>query len=110
MGLYLDQASLAPEHQGQDKQNSTGTKWSEVLKQPHLDAVANLELRSVRGHGLFHDDIGIYREEAVLRLRLQTLGLIFDFLVQNKIAPIIELASMPSAWRPTRRRPCSIGR
>jgi xylan 1,4-beta-xylosidase len=99
IGLYLDQASLDANHQAQDKQNAKGAKWSEVLKQQTVDAVANLELKSVRAHGLFHDDVGIYREDASGNAvyDFSRSDKIFDFLVENTIAPIIELASMPSA-------------
>lgn len=98
MGLYLDQATLPAQFQGQDKQNANGMKWSEAIKQQTLDAIENLELRSVRGHGLFHDDIGIYREDNGTPVYDFTRSdIIFDFLVQNHVAPIVELASMPSA-------------
>src|SRR6478735_1234552 len=98
IGLYLNQSQLAPAFQAQDKLNHDGTHWSDTLKAQTLDAVKNLELRSVRAHGLFHDDVGIYREEGGTPVYDFTRSdIIFDFLVQNKIAPIIELASMPAA-------------
>lgn len=97
MGLYLPAASLAEEFAGQDKTNFDGGVWSTELRAHTLDAVENLELRSVRGHGLFHDDIGIYSEDesgnAVYDFSRSDQ--IFDFLVENGIAPIVELASMP---------------
>lgn len=96
LGLYLDQADLAAEHQAQDKLNFNGLRWSQVLKDHTLDAIQNLGLTSVRGHGLFHDDIGIYREENGQPVYdFSRSDKIFDFFVQNNIAPIIELASMP---------------
>ncbi len=98
MGLYLDQSQLAAEHQAQDKLNHDGIRWSQVLKDHTEDAVQNLELKSIRAHGLFHDDIGIYKEvngEPVYDFSRSDI--IFDFLVAHGIAPIIELASMPSA-------------
>lgn len=99
MGLYLNASQLPSAFQKQDKKNHDGTAWSEVLKAQTLDAVKNLELRSVRGHGLFHDDIGIYSEnsDGSPKFDFTRSDIIFDFLVANKIAPIIELASMPSA-------------
>lgn len=98
MGLYLDGAALDPAHQGQDKQSFDKKKWSDVLKQHTVDAVRELGLNGVRGHGLFHDDIGIYREENGMPVYDFTRSdMIFDFLVQNGISPIIELADMPSA-------------
>jgi xylan 1,4-beta-xylosidase len=98
LGLYLNQSQLPAAFQGQDKLNHDGVRWSEALKAQTLDAVKNLELRSVRAHGLFHDDIGIYKEEGGNPVYDFTRSdIIFDFLVANKIAPIVELASMPAA-------------
>jgi xylan 1,4-beta-xylosidase len=99
MGLYLASDRLAPEYQAQDRLNHDGRPWSEVLREQTLDAVENLELRSVRGHGLFHDDIGIYSEDESGNpvYNFTRSDDIFDFLVDNGIAPIVELASMPSA-------------
>lgn len=98
MGLYLDGAALDPAYAAQDKQSFDKKKWSAVLQQQTLDAVKELGLTSVRAHGLFHDDIGIYREEGgVPVFDFRRSDLIFDFLVANHVAPIIELASMPSA-------------
>jgi beta-xylosidase len=98
MGLYLEQSQLAAEHQAQDKLNFDGIRWSQVLKDHTLDAVQNLGLKSIRAHGLFHDDIGIYREENGQPVFDFTRSdIIFDFLVQQGIEPIIELASMPAA-------------
>lgn len=98
MGLYLSQSELPPAFQAQDKTSFDGKRWSDVLKQHTTDAVANLGLTSVRGHGLFHDDIGIYSEPGgTPTYDFTRSDIIFDFLVQNRIAPIVELASMPSA-------------
>ena len=98
MGLYLSQSQLPAAFQAQDKTSFDGKKWSDVLKAHTTDAVANLGLTSVRGHGLFHDDIGIYSEPGgTPTYDFTRSDLIFDFLVQNHVAPIVELASMPSA-------------
>ena len=99
LGLYLNQSQLPAAFQAQDKLNHDGVRWSDALKQQTLDAVSNLELKSVRAHGLFHDDIGIYKEDSAGTpvYDFTRSDLIFDFLVQNHIAPIIELASMPAA-------------
>jgi xylan 1,4-beta-xylosidase len=98
MGLYLSQSELPAAFQAQDKTSHDGKKWSDVLKQHTTDAVANLGLKSVRAHGLFHDDIGIYSEvDGVPTFDFARSDIIFDFLVQNGVAPIIELASMPAA-------------
>src|SRR5690606_16152530 len=74
-------------------------RWSEILREQTVEAVETLELRSVRGHGLFHDDIGIYSEDASGNpvYDFTRFDDIFDFLVANGIAPILELAPMPSA-------------
>jgi xylan 1,4-beta-xylosidase len=98
MGLYLSQSQLPAAFQAQDKTSFDGKKWSDVLKEHTTDAVANLGLKSVRGHGLFHDDIGIYSEPGgTPTYDFTRSDIIFDFLVQNGIAPIVELASMPAA-------------
>jgi xylan 1,4-beta-xylosidase len=99
LGLYLDRDLLAPAFQAQDRDNHDGRRWSQVLKEQTLEAIQTLELRSVRAHGLFHDDIGIYSEDSSGNAvyDFTRSDTIFDFLVQNGVAPIIELAPMPSA-------------
>lgn len=98
LGLYLNASQLPAAFKDQDRKNKDGTLWSETLKAQTIDAVKNLELRSVRAHGLFHDDIGIYSEtNGTPSFDFTRSDIIFDFLVANKIAPIIELASMPAA-------------
>jgi xylan 1,4-beta-xylosidase len=98
MGLYLGQSQLPAAFQAQDKMSFDGRRWSDVLKAHTTDAVANLGLRSVRAHGLFHDDIGIYSEPGgTPTYDFTRSDIIFDFLVQNGVAPIVELASMPAA-------------
>jgi len=99
MGLYLNQSELPAAFQAQDKLNHDGMRWSDALKAQTVDAVKNLELKSVRAHGLFHDDIGIYKEDSAGTpvYDFTRSDKIFDFLVQNHVAPIVELASMPAA-------------
>ena len=98
MGLYLDQSQLPAAFQAQDKTSFDGKKWSDVLKDHTRDAVANLGLTSIRAHGLFHDDIGIYSEPGgTPAYDFTRSDIIFDFLVENHVAPIVELASMPAA-------------
>ena len=99
LGLYLNQSQLPAAFQAQDKLNHDGVRWSDALKQQTVDAVSNLELKSVRAHGLFHDDIGIYKEDSAGTpvYDFTRSDIIFDFLVQNHVAPIVELASMPAA-------------
>lgn len=99
MGLYLDRDKLAPEFQDQDRDNHDGRRWSQMLREQTAEAVQTLELRSVRGHGLFHDDIGIYSEDENGNpvYDFTRSDDIFDFLVELGIAPIVELAPMPAA-------------
>lgn len=99
MGLYLDRDMLDPEFQAQDRESFDGRRWSQVLREQTTEAVQSLELRRVRGHGLFHDDIGIYREDenGSPVYDFTRSDVIFDFLVNNGIAPIVELAPMPAA-------------
>ncbi len=70
-----------------------------VLKEHTLDGVANLDMRRIRSHGLFHDDIGIYGEDESGNpvLDFSKSDLIFDFLNDQGLIPIIELGPMPSA-------------
>jgi xylan 1,4-beta-xylosidase len=97
--LYLDRDSLAPAFQAQDRDTNDGRRWSEVLREQTTNAVQALQLTSVRAHGLFHDDIGIYSEDAsgTPAYDFTRSDAIFDFLVPLGIAPIVELAPMPSA-------------
>ncbi len=99
LGLYLPKDSLAAEYAEQDKANFEGKPWSEMLKEQTLDAVANLGLKRVRAHGMFHDDIGMYSEDGSGNpvFNFERSDIIFDFLVENGISPIVELASMPKA-------------
>lgn len=73
--------------------------WGETLKAHTVDGVGNLGLTSVRQHGLFHDDIGIYSEDGSGNpvYDFTKSDEIFDFLIEVGIEPIIELAPMPSA-------------
>jgi xylan 1,4-beta-xylosidase len=76
----------------------TESGWGATLKAHVLDGIQNLELNGIRAHGLFHDDIGIYREEGGAPVYdFSRSDQIFDFLVQNGVAPIVELGSMPAA-------------
>ena len=98
LGLYLNKSQLPAAFQAQDKMNHDGVAWSDALKAQTVDAVKTLGLTSVRAHGTFHDDIGIYSENnGTPAYDFTRSDIIFDFLTQNHIAPIVELASMPSA-------------
>ncbi len=70
--------------------------WGETLKAHVIDGVQNLGLTSIRAHGLFHDDLGMYREQDGNPVYDFTRSdMIFDFLTAQGINPIVELASMP---------------
>lgn len=73
--------------------------WGQTLKEHTLDGIENLGLTSLRQHGLFHDDIGIYTEDESGNpvYNFEKSDQIFDFFVEKGIEPIIELAPMPSA-------------
>ena len=72
--------------------------WGQTLKDHVVDGVQNLGLTSIRAHGMFHDDIGMYREEdGVPVYDFTRSDEIFDFLVGEGVEPIVELADMPSA-------------
>lgn len=72
--------------------------WGATLKEHTMDGVQNLGMKRIRSHGLFHDDIGIYTEEGdVPQFNFEKSDQIFDFLVGQGIAPIVELGPMPSA-------------
>lgn len=70
--------------------------WGQILKKHVTDGVTNLGLRSLRQHGLFHDDIGIYKEvDGAPVYDFTKADQIFDFFVGLGIEPIVELAPMP---------------
>jgi len=99
LGLYLPSSSLDAAFQGQDKTNFDTRKWSEVFREQTVEAVQTLGMNSVRAHGTFHDDIGIYSEDSAGTpvYNWTRSDEIFHFLVDSGIAPIVELASMPAA-------------
>lgn len=70
--------------------------WGETLRNHVIDGVLNLGLTSMRQHGLFHEDIGIYHEENGTPVYDFSISdQIFDFFVENGVEPIVELGSMP---------------
>ncbi len=75
----------------------TDNNWGETLKNHITDGVANLGVKRLRQHGLFHDDIGIYHEDSNGNAvyDFSKSDQIFDFFMAQGIAPIIELAPMP---------------
>jgi xylan 1,4-beta-xylosidase len=68
----------------------------------HLSIVQNeIGFKYTRGHGLFHDDIGIYREDEVngeIRpfYNFTYIDRIFDAFLERGIRPFVELGFMPS--------------
>ncbi|HBF37365.1 MAG TPA: xylan 1,4-beta-xylosidase [Firmicutes bacterium] len=68
----------------------------------HLSIVQNeIGFQYIRGHGLFHDDIGIYREDEVngeIRpfYNFTYIDRIFDAFLERGIRPFVELGFMPS--------------
>jgi len=74
----------------------TDRGWGDTLKAHVTDGVMNLGLKSLRQHGLFHDDVGIYKEvNGAPVYDFSKSDQIFDFFVGLGIEPIVELAPMP---------------
>ncbi len=70
--------------------------WGATLQAHVVDGVQNLGLTSLRQHGLFHEDIGIYHEENGTPVYdFSVSDQVFDFFVAQGIMPIVELGSMP---------------
>ncbi|MCL1994591.1 MAG: glycosyl hydrolase, partial [Defluviitaleaceae bacterium] len=77
-----------------------------ALRKEYLDALAlavkEIGFKYIRGHGLFHDDIGIYREyewegEQKVMYNFTYIDQIFDSFLEIGIKPFIELGFMPEA-------------
>ena len=75
----------------------TDRNWGQTLMDHVTDGVKNLGVKRLRQHGLFHDDIGIYHEDASGNptYDFSKSDQIFDFFVNLGIEPIVELAPMP---------------
>ena len=58
-----------------------------------------LGFRYIRMHGLLHDDMGVYKEDAKGNpvYNWQYVDVLYDYLLSIKIKPFVELAFMPSA-------------
>lgn len=76
-----------------------------ALQKEYLDHLAVIQkeigFRYIRGHGLFHDDIGIYREDVIdgeIRpfYNFTYIDRIFDSFLELNIRPFVELGFMPS--------------
>lgn len=75
-----------------------------ALQKEYLDHLSMVQqeigFRYIRGHGLFHDDIGIYREDEVngeIRpfYNFTYIDRIFDSFLERGIRPFVELGFMP---------------
>lgn len=88
-GLYLPQ----------NRMSHDGREWADIIREHTVDGVENLGLKALRMHGLFHDDIGIYKEDSEGKpvYDFTKSDQIFDFFVEHNISQILELAPMPSA-------------
>src|SRR5690606_15387164 len=75
-------------------------------RQHFTEAVSTLGFRSIRFHGLFHDDMFVYRESygggfgpnSPLPAPVHTFSYVdkvFDFLVDSGVRPFVELGFMP---------------
>lgn len=70
--------------------------------QDHLSMVQKeIGFKYIRGHGLFHDDVGIYREDVVDGetrpfYNFTYIDRIFDSFLEKGIRPFVELGFMPS--------------
>ncbi len=71
--------------------------WQQQLAGVQRD----IGFRYIRFHGLFHDDMGVYREgphgEPIYNW--QYVDKLFDFLLSVKIRPFVELGFLPSAMQ-----------
>lgn len=76
-----------------------------ALQKEYLDHLSMVQkeigFRYIRGHGLLHDDIGIYREDVVdgeIRpfYNFTYVDRIFDSFLERGIRPFVELGFMPS--------------
>ena len=71
--------------------------WQQQLAEVQRD----IGFRYIRFHGLFHDDMGVYKEgphgEPIYNW--QYVDKLFDFLLSVKIRPFVELGFVPSAMQ-----------
>lgn len=76
-----------------------------ALQKEYLDHLSIVQeaigFQYIRGHGLFHDDVGIYREDVVngeIRpfYNFTYIDRIFDSFLERGIRPFVELGFMPS--------------
>lgn len=76
-----------------------------ALQKEYLDTLAyvqkNIGFSYIRGHGLFHDDVGIYREDEVNGeikpfYNFTYIDRIFDSFLERGLKPFVELGFMPA--------------
>ena len=76
-----------------------------ALQKEYLDHLSVIQkeigFKYIRGHGLFHDDIGIYREDMVNGesrpfYNFTYIDRIFDSFLERMIRPFVELGFMPA--------------
>jgi len=96
--------------------------WGEILKGHLKDSVRDLGLDRIRGHGIFHDDLGIYHEVAGQPVYDFTKAdQVMDFLKDAGVAPIVEFGGTPHdlardpsqtvmAWKMIRSPPKDFGK
>ena len=75
-----------------------------ALQKEYLDHLSMIQkeigFKYIRGHGLFHDDVGIYREDIVNGearpfYNFTYIDRIFDSFLERGIRPFVELGFMP---------------
>ncbi len=67
--------------------------WRQQLREVQRE----IGFEYIRFHGIFHDDMMIYRESAGHPVyNWQYLDSLFDFLLSVKLRPLVELSFMPS--------------
>lgn len=74
-----------------------GKQWQNQLRQVKKDC----DFKYIRFHGLLNDEMGIYREDAKGNAiyNWKKMDELFDFLLQIKMKPFVELSFMPSTLR-----------
>lgn len=69
--------------------------WQQQL----LIAKKECDFKYIRFHGVFHDDMGVYKEneEGTPIYNWQYVDKLYDLLLENNIKPFVELSFMPTA-------------
>lgn len=71
--------------------------WQQQLKLLQTD----IGFEYIRMHGLLHDDMGVYQEDknGTPVFNFQYIDVVYDFLLEQKIRPFVELSFMPEALK-----------